>query len=1190
MSDTERDIREFTRELAGATDDISEFQKTVKKVNKRIQHFSDMKYAYEQRGNREKLDKVFMVGEKFVKTSLTGFQMVMRQVESSFAKMHTDIDRTVDDIADAHNEYRDSIDKLSNALKTEERVHMKYADMPVDEQIAAYQRNIEKTRVFTDNIAKSSYETGVFVAALLENRDAIKMTGREYEKYVGRLKDSISNVDKQVLTNFNMWDEALDELQGDLNPHNFSALAENLGKIQSTIDERLSKLNITNISEIKIPDLMGNVDDALSTNNSEIKKTLEALGIILKDVGFDIKTNIDNISTAEEYEGLKAEIEKAAGVLASTNKALAREALLGNSKLLRTLNSLQEFMAADGFKGKKDYLLKALKEKSSDPQMWKQLDSAVSRIGSLWNSMVNSKLYTDLTAFNQLYAPTTYIDSVKTGISLGMKSSDLYEAMAQNKDYLVANGSGDEATSRFIALSKNIGKTFSLADADAAKMTASVNDFARVTGVNVRDQDALARASNMLGKSFDSMGGIIDVTKQQYMTMLTQMMKQGVVSQDLLGLDKERAQGYGNSLIRETKLYRALSLSTEAAMGLLEEQRKQQRLAYEDKLTNAFKSEAMGAAIGLDKKTLARFRELTLNPDRTPEQQVEFVKLQAKLTTDYEKLRRNKIDEFVLNNGGKIVTDANGNRGYDAVGQEILNDSRRNGSLNAQLDVLERGFKEIGFTASEAVRAQVANAIKSGNEINLKELEAGNKAATPDKAIIGLQNAVNQVSELFQNSLSSALLKAVGATGSLAASSGYAAYKLLKFSKALDAASPGSGGLGGPGAGGAGGPNRGPNGAPPPGPGAGAGAAGSRWGRLASIFGGTKGKVLVGILGALLATQTFASTPDTEKQPDIKESQKDPNMQRLIGALDDNSEAREDTPRQSNTSSLAPDTTASSSSSTEKTASRKQKREEYVSRMGNTAAVMTSAGLMTAAAFGAGPTAGLSFIPALLADAGMSMAAKGLTEYAAGIVYDKWIDSNERDKLLTTYEKKVDRAIDGTISAASTKADSTVKPPEKTQQPSISVVEKTDTLIGAKNDNTEPRQLGPGPIKQSDKGSATPIGDSALNSPFADKYMSLGTQLPYKMNELEFSKEVSRAPSPSPIPDKKTNDDTLPSLLDKIVQVMSINNEYQRQLVANTDPNIAQKLGKNSMPAEQASIRAIDNSMIGSDTFLRFKG
>ena len=638
----------------------------------------------------------------------------------------------------------------SLSLKTYE--YQKLLNKQLVDQESALRHSVVGTNLLSTTLGRAQRNASLLGASLIETNENFKEGTAEYSAWITEITESskgLNSLGNTFLKSAGIIDDITGEMRDNISPRDFAGLRLKLGEAQETISESFAGLESLGVSGLndalkKITEMAarkqggaaagwnGNEDNAkLDTLRHHLKSLAEEL--VRSDISmgkFAYMFDEHGKMTEKSFEGLDASAKDLGEHINEISKTLDKTASEHDS-LGRSANTAA---------GKLDVFFLALKKDPTGFMMEKlkgQLGTTASILGGLSKMASGLKAtYNDAVDFNAAQVPASFMDVQAASVRMGMSFKDTTKFMQENKRMLAIYG-GD--FNKQIGDTKSIFAKFGYNMEQASEFVGPAIEAGISSGINVKSGDALNKFIDQSMDSFKDISGIANVTAKEFLKLNAELLNQQDVAGVLIGMDASRAQEQAKNLISLRNEYVQRGLLIESAQELLKIHQQQQREKVASKVGNAAKGALIAQYLGLGDADSSRYRQLSMNTNRSTEEDEEMQEISNKMGVAYEKKRIEAADADRISGGeGNSIAFASL---FEGIGLD--------GAAKTMMD------KGVEF----------AKAKRAGTDISAGDARAKADQAQGSEKLADLSNASNSLASIFNNTLSTA---AIGAATALA--------------------------------------------------------------------------------------------------------------------------------------------------------------------------------------------------------------------------------------------------------------------------------------------------------------------------------------------------------------------------------------------------------------------------------------
>ena len=647
----------------------------------------------------------------------------------------------------ALQEYSKTIIKSNAYYLSMNKVVDKLAIGSMAEQVVILEGLSRNQRKYSNDVASAQRTQALVGAALIQSHQGIKKGTLEYSKYVDSLQGVMaeSNVLRHLSTGYKQSIDAVDEAGNNsvenINPQRAAEIRASLSTADSIITNSiaaLEKLGLTMSSMSSHPaGPAGAIEEAIGNTGQAdlIKDTLKNTVVQLSKAGFDLGLGFEVIG--KDGQVLDSALEKLAGTLPNdviknlvalgSESKLAGQALdkVGASARATVAGSLERFATLSP----SEMLTKGLLA-LGDMALFKRA------IGDLARSL--TQVGKQAMDFNIAQVPASFAQVQYEAVKLGMSFEDTVKFMQDNK--LPLGLLGPKAADQMLGALNGTLSKFGYNAAQAASLIGPSFEEAMKTGINIQDPQEMNSFVLKTQQAFSKIAGIVNISAAEYVKMNSALADNTTVSEHMIGLSRQQASAYFDSLKAQRDELTVRLGSIQAAQHLLELQASAQGEGPEQILEDSFKLLVQGQMAGFSAQDSARAGDIVRQGANASKEDQDYLR------------------DFLAKTGQsrqQAVT-AQGTSGFGVQVQRLYN---QNTDLSGQYKSLQDNL------AVQTVQAQRANKGSSADQ-----LAASAKAALGSQDVGVLGGLYNSAVAFKDSAFVGVVFSSVTALGSLTAS------------------------------------------------------------------------------------------------------------------------------------------------------------------------------------------------------------------------------------------------------------------------------------------------------------------------------------------------------------------------------------------------------------------------------------
>lgn len=644
------------------------------------------------------------------------------------------------------DDYNKTLSKSSNYIQAQTIEMQKLSDKSLPEQQVALALMVKGTESLTTTLAKNQRNASLLSASMIESSREIDKNSIEYSTYINNLGKAAGGLDESFLKNAGFFDEFTGKISENLQASDFAQLRLKLGEAQTNISEAFGNLQGFGITDVKsllaeAIDSAGNktskiesmrtgpdadhgtadkVDEAIKTLAIQLEKAGHDLGLgfkLLNKEGQLTAEGLERLATVSTVQLAKG-IEKVETQIEGVVENLKIEAAAANTALGKWTRTLGTAEGRAAFFADK---MKKLGETATITAGLAKLGSAAKAVGS------------QIANFNIAQVPASFGSVQKASIRMGMSFDDTVKFMQENKRLLATYGGdmNDTMEQTKIGFAK-----FGYTMAQAADMMPDVTNAAISGGVDISKGENLNKFIDQSMESFKRVSGIVNMTAKEYFALNADLLNSQDITDQLIGMDQERAQAEKEDILKTRDHYVAMGLSAQAANDLLKAQKAQQNAPVREKALGAAKAQTLAMQLGIDPKEAARLGEL-MKKNRSNDETAEMTAIQQKM---------------------------------GVAEKQQLQDAQDTGGT-AAYQAKQAMFQQLSTPETAAGMASGVEALKqkrAGMSKTDEQALAAGQAATGSKTVADAGNIINSASSLIGNEFTKAIWGATTALAGLA--------------------------------------------------------------------------------------------------------------------------------------------------------------------------------------------------------------------------------------------------------------------------------------------------------------------------------------------------------------------------------------------------------------------------------------
>ena len=619
----------------------------------------------------------------------------------------------------------------------------------------------KRTKGFTSALAQNQRTASLFNAALISSQKIVSEGTFEYEKFMEDLSKASKNLNEGMLKRAGVYDEETKNLREDLTHNDFSRLSQMMGVAQTSITESLAGLKDIGINNFD--DLTKASDDnkkgkTLHANVPQDQLTAEQLNgkqLDLTEARTRINAALTKIAQDLIIQGhdlggkfteVAAQIGETGQITADQLSTIRNEVNAGGPALIANFKKINDQLDASmtaisaEAEARNNIVGMMKKRMNAENALVFAKDKLVAALSAVSIGAAVSNLttklkdaYQQIVDFNIAEVPASFWQVQKASVAMGLSMKDTVEFMQRNKRLMALYGDGfSDETSKM----KSVFAGFGYNMAQAAGLVAPSVEAAIASGVNVKDGQALNKFISQTMNSFKDISGVVDTTAAEFIKMNADLMSSSDIANTMIGLDRTHAQAYQQEIMQLQKHYLLMGLSNQQTQELIQAQKAQQREKVTSKIKDAAKGMMMIQQSGGSAADAQRYFQLSLNGNRSDEEEKEFFELSKKKV----KLREEQRNAaYARDNNAGLVTD-------------VFQGSMASEGASAEIDK----------KAEAAVRADKANL-----GVDAKTAKKQRDKALGDDLVTTTSNMVNMFNSLLNIPLVATSLAAAGALGAL---------------------------------------------------------------------------------------------------------------------------------------------------------------------------------------------------------------------------------------------------------------------------------------------------------------------------------------------------------------------------------------------------------------------------------------